>query len=70
MAVALVPVSLWVVLVFSAAYLFCLGFLLPDITALIMEPFEREQAGSASALLGISTDDGRRGGGGTGELGI
>jgi len=31
---------------------FCLGFLLPDITALIMEPFAREQAGSASALLG------------------
>ena len=26
--------------------------MLPDITALIMHPFEREQAGSASALLG------------------
>jgi DHA1 family bicyclomycin/chloramphenicol resistance-like MFS transporter len=48
----LVPVSLWMVLVFAALYLFCLGFLLPDITALIMEPFEREQAGTASALLG------------------
>lgn len=48
----LVPVSLWMVLTFSALYLFCLGFLLPDITALIMEPFDRERAGSASALLG------------------
>ncbi|ABA89863.1 membrane protein, major facilitator superfamily [Syntrophotalea carbinolica DSM 2380] len=48
----LVPVPLWMVLVFAALYLFCLGFLLPDVTALIMEPFGREQAGSASALLG------------------
>jgi len=49
---ALAPVSLWMVLAFAASYMFCLGFLLPDITALIMEPFAREQAGSASALLG------------------
>ena len=49
---ALMPVSLWMVLAFSASYLFCLGFLLPDITALIMEPFDRERAGGASALLG------------------
>jgi DHA1 family bicyclomycin/chloramphenicol resistance-like MFS transporter len=46
------PVALWTVLAFAALYLFCLGFLLPDVTALIMEPFERDQAGSASALLG------------------
>lgn len=52
LGVAFVPVSLWMVLIFSASYLFCLGFLLPDITALIMHPFGREQAGSASALLG------------------
>ncbi len=52
LGVTLVPVSLWMVLAFSALYLFCLGFLLPDITALIMEPFDRERAGSASALLG------------------
>lgn len=52
LGVTLVPVSLWMVLTFSALYLFCLGFLLPDITALIMEPFDRERAGSASALLG------------------
>jgi MFS transporter, DHA1 family, multidrug resistance protein len=52
LTVALIPVSLWMVLAFAASYMFCLGFLLPDITALIMEPFAREQAGSASALLG------------------
>jgi DHA1 family bicyclomycin/chloramphenicol resistance-like MFS transporter len=52
LGLALVPVSLWMVLAFAAAYLFCLGFLLPDVTALIMAPFGREQAGSASALLG------------------
>ncbi|APG45421.1 MULTISPECIES: multidrug effflux MFS transporter [Syntrophotalea] len=45
-------VSLGLVLAFAALYMFCLGFLLPDVTALIMEPFGREQAGSASALLG------------------
>lgn len=48
----LATVSLWMVLAFTASYLFFLGFLLPDITALIMEPFKRDQAGSASALLG------------------
>ncbi|MGE4543199.1 MAG: multidrug effflux MFS transporter [Pedobacter sp.] len=52
LGVTFAPVNLWMVLAFSAVYLFCLGFLLPDITALIMHPFAREQAGSASALLG------------------
>lgn len=46
------PASFWMVLVFAALYMFCLGFLLPDVTALIMAPFGREQAGTASALLG------------------
>jgi len=45
-------VPLWAVFAFAAVYMFCLGFLLPDITALIMEPFGKEQAGSASALFG------------------
>jgi len=49
---ALVPVSFWLVLAFVVLYMFCLGFLLPDVTALIMAPFGREKAGSASALLG------------------
>lgn len=46
------PASLWMVLAYAVLYMFCLGFLLPDMTALIMAPFGREQAGSASALLG------------------
>jgi len=52
LAVTLAPVSIWVVLAFAAVYMFCLGFLLPDIAAVIMAPFGKEKAGSASALSG------------------
>lgn len=52
LAVSFGSASFWMVLTFAAVYMFCLGFLLPDITALIMAPFGREKAGSASALLG------------------
>ena len=52
LAVIFTPVFLWMVLVFAAMYMFCLGFLLPDMTAMIMAPFGRENAGCASAMLG------------------
>lgn len=52
LGVTLFPVSIWMVWAFAAVYMFCLGFLLPDIAAVIMAPFGREKAGSASALLG------------------